>query len=120
MAPKRGVAKRSAGKGSGGPSTRGMLALVLIGFVAVSTVVILRRVIGVKQQTEIRKLEQKRDALEADRIRLDGEIRDASSRQVLEPIAEQRLNMHIATPQEQVILAPPPQRRSTSTPHDSL
>ena len=98
-----------------------MLALVLVGFVAVASVVILRRVIGGQQQTEISRLEQRRAALEADRIRLEAEIRDASSRQRLEPIAEQRLNMHIATPQEQVILPPPPRRgRTTNPPHDSL
>jgi cell division protein FtsL len=116
MAKKRGVGKRSGG----GWSARGVIALVLVGFVAVASVVILRRVIGVKQQTDISRLAQQRDALEADRIRIEGEIRAASSRQRLEPIAEQRLNMHIATPQEQVILPPPPRVRTTNPPHDSL
>jgi cell division protein FtsL len=100
-----------------------VLAIVLVGFVIVASIVILRRVIGVNQQTEIAKREQERDALEAERIRLEGEIRDASSRARLEPIAEQRLHMHIATPQEQVILPPPPRRggKATRTPslHDS-
>lgn len=100
--------KRRVGKGQrAGPSARGIFALLLIGFVAVASVVILRRVVGVKQQTDIRRLEQQRDALEAERIRLDGEIRDASSRQRLQPIAEQRLNMHIASPQEIVNLTLP-------------
>jgi cell division protein FtsL len=117
MAKKRAVGKRPAG----GWSARGVLALVLVGFVAVASVVILRRVIGVKQQTEITGLEQQRAALEADRIRIEGEIRAASSRQRLEPIAEQRLNMHIATPQEQVILPPLPRPgRPINPPHDSL
>jgi cell division protein FtsL len=94
MAKKRGVA----------PGRRSLIAVALVGFVVVTTIVIGRRVWGVRQQTEIRKLQQKRDALEAERIRLDGSIRDASSRTTLQPIAEQRLNMHIATPGEQVIL----------------
>ena len=86
------------------PGRRSLIAVALIGFVVVTTIVIGRRVLGVRQQTEIRKLQQRRDALEAERIRLDGAIRDASSRATLQPIAEQRLNMHIATPGEQVFL----------------
>jgi cell division protein FtsL len=94
------------------PGRRSAIALLLVGFVLVSTGVILRRVWGVRQETEIRKLRQTREALEAERIRLDGAIRDASSRRSLQPIAEQRLNMHIPTPDQQVILPPvtPPRR----------
>lgn len=112
MATKRRVSRRRS-------SARGIFALALIGFVAVASIVILRRVVGVKQQTDIRKLEQQREALEAQRIRLESEIRDASSRQRLQPIAEQRLNMHIATPQEIVNLTARRPSRPT-TPHDSL
>lgn len=104
------------------PGRRSLIAVALVGFVLVTTVVIGRRVLGVRQQNEIRKLEQKRDALEADRIRLDGAIRDASSRSRLEPIAEQRLNMHIATPGEQVFLprsAVETPRGGARTPRDS-
>jgi cell division protein FtsL len=88
------------------PGRRSLFALVLVGFVLVSTGVILRRVWGVRQQREIRALQQRRDALEAERIRLEAAIRDASSRNRLQPIAEQRLNMHIPTPDQQVILPP--------------
>ena len=86
------------------PGRRSLIAVALVGFVVVTTIVIGRRVWGVRQQTEIRKLQQKRDALEADRIRLEGAIREGASRSKLQPIAEQRLNMHIATPGEQVFL----------------
>src|SRR5579884_3967097 len=113
MATKRGVAQgaksaKSPRGASRGRSARGLFALALVGFVAVASVVILRRVVGVNQQHEIRTLEQKRQALEAERIRLESDIREASSRQRLQPIAEQRLNMHIATPQEIVNLTAPP------------
>ena len=47
----------------------------------------------------------------AERIRLEGVIRDASSRARLQPIAEQRLNMHIPKPDQQVILNPVRKRR---------
>lgn len=94
MATKRRVA----------PGRRSVIAVLLVGFVVVMSGVIFRRVMGVRQQTEIRKLREKRTALEADRIRLEGAIRDASSRARLQPIAEQRLNMHIPTADQQVIL----------------
>lgn len=83
---------------------RSIVAVVLVGFVLVASGVIARRVLGVRWQTEIRKLQEKRGALDADRVRLEGSIRDASSRARLQPIAELRLNMHIPTAEQQVIL----------------
>jgi cell division protein FtsL len=83
---------------------RSIVAVVLVGFVLVASGVIARRVLGVRWQTEIRKLQEKRAALDAERVRLEGAIRDASSRARLQPIAEQKLNMHIPTADEQVIL----------------
>ncbi len=101
-----------------------VVALLLVGFVLVTTGVIARRVYGVSQERRIRDLQRRRNALEADRIRLDGAIRDASSRARLQPIAEQRLNMHIPTPDQQVILTRPPRGGGASAPvgvpHDTL
>jgi cell division protein FtsL len=94
MAKKRRVA----------PRRRSMVAVVLVGFVLIASGVIARRVLGVQWQTEIRRLQEKRAALDADRVRLEAMIRDASSRARLQPIAEQKLNMHIPTADEQVIL----------------
>ena len=92
------------------PGKRSLIALVLVGFVLVTTGVIARRVLGVGQQIEIRSLQQRRDSLQAARVRLETAIRDASSRARLQPIAEQRLNMHIPNPDQQIILqrVPPP------------
>jgi cell division protein FtsL len=81
-----------------------MVAVVLVGFVLIASGVIARRVLGVQWQTEIRRLQERRAALDADRVRLEAMIRDASSRARLQPIAEQKLNMHIPTADEQVIL----------------
>jgi cell division protein FtsL len=86
---------------------RSLIALALIGFVSVATGVIARRVYGVREQREIRKLQRARDSLITERIRLEGVIRDASSRARLQPIAEQRLNMHIPKADQQVFLNPP-------------
>lgn len=104
------------------PGRRSLIALALIGFVFVATGVIARRVYGVREQREIRKLQRSRDALLAERIRLEGVIRDASSRARLQPIAEQRLNMHIPKPEQQVILNPPSRatKPAPRTPNDSL
>jgi cell division protein FtsL len=89
------------------PGRRSLVAMALIGFVIVTSIVIARRAVGVNQQEQIRKLNERRTALDAERIRLESEIRDASSRARLQPIAEQRLNMHIPTADQQVILTPP-------------
>lgn len=82
--------------------------MLLVGFVLLTTGVIARRVKGLQQQREIRELQRKRDALDGERVRLEGSIRSASSRARLQPIAEQRLNMHIPSPEQQVLLAPKP------------
>jgi len=101
----------SSGRGaasSGGGRRRSIVAIILVGFVLVATGVIARRVYGVSQSTRLRNLERQLDALRAERIRVDAEVRDASSRSRLQAIAEQRLNMHIALPEQQVFLTKPP------------
>lgn len=95
-----------------------MIALLLIGFVLVATGVIARRVAGVRQQREITDLQHRREALGAERVKLEGAIREASSRARLQPIAEQRLNMRIPKPDQQVFLNRPP--KAPRTPNDSL
>lgn len=98
--------KRRVGGGSsrGGPGLRSLIALVLVGFVLVMSGVIARRALGARQVIEIKHRQEKRTALDAERIRLESEIRDASSRARLQPIAEQRLNMHIPTAEQQVLI----------------
>jgi cell division protein FtsL len=83
-----------------------VIALALLGFVLVATGVIARRTYGIDQARALRDLDRKRQALEAERVKLDGEIRDASSRARLAPIAEQRLNMHVPSPDQVIMLTP--------------
>lgn len=97
------MAKRKVSAGR-----RSLIAVLLVGFVLLTTGVIARRVKGLQQQREIRELQRKRDALDGERVRLESSIRGASSRARLQPIAEQRLNMHIPNPEQQVLLAPKP------------
>jgi cell division protein FtsL len=104
--------RRSSAK-KRGPGRRSILALVLLGFVLVATGVISRRVYGVAQAARLRALTRQHDELEAERIRLDAAIRDASSRGRLEPIAEQQLQMHIVPP-DQIIYLPRARAGSSS------
>lgn len=91
-------------------SGRAIVAAVLLGFVLVATGVIARRSYGISQQRTLRNLARQRDALEAERIRLRGEIRDSSSLSRLAPIL-QRMNMHI--PADSMVIDLPRPR-----PHD--
>lgn len=96
------------------PSRRSVIALALFGFFLVATGVIARRTYGIDQARGLRELDRKRQALEAERVKLEGEIREASSRARLAPIAEQRLNMHVPSPDQVIMLAPgKPTRRGT-------
>jgi cell division protein FtsL len=88
---------------------RGVIALVLVGFVLVATGVIWRRSVGVAQAREIQSLEQERADLVARRAALEAEIRDATSRARLARIAEQRLGMRVPS-DSQVITLPRPAR----------
>lgn len=69
--------------------------LALLGFVLVATGVIWRRSTGIAMARELRQLEERRAALEAQQAALEGAIRDAASRDRLVNIAEERLGMRI-------------------------
>lgn len=88
---------------------RTVIALALLGFFVVATGVIWRRSLGIAQATQIRELEDRRTALEAQEAALEGAIRDASSRARLAPIAEEKLGMRIP-PESLVIIIPRPDR----------
>jgi cell division protein FtsL len=99
-------AKRRGGKGSG----RGrLLALALAGFLLVATGVIWRRSYGIARSRDLRELDKRRVQLEARRAQLESEIRELSSRAHLAPIVEQRLQMHVPT-DSQVVILPRPAR----------
>ena len=77
-------------------------ALVLLGFVAIASVVVLRRTAGIRAARELQAMETRRTSLVADRRRLESEIIVASSRARLQPIAESRLRMRV--PSEDQVL----------------
>ncbi len=102
--------RRVAGRGSG----RGRIALVLLGFLVIASGVILRRTFGIAGATQLRQLEQKRAALVAERLRLEGGVRAAASRSTLQPIAEQRLQMHVPSDSQVIIIT-----RTPAAPNDA-
>jgi cell division protein FtsL len=104
------MAPRRVGRGSG----RGRLALVLVGFLVIALGVILRRTYGIAAATQLRQLDQRRAALVAERLRLEGEVRAAASRSTLQPIAEQRLQMHVPSDSQVIIIT-----RTPATPNDA-
>jgi hypothetical protein len=97
MAGKGGTARRRLG-------TRSAIVVVLVGFFVVATGVIGRRTFGISQARSIRGLERQRDALAAVRVTLEAEIREASSRARLVPIAERRLNMYVPADSQVIII----------------
>lgn len=92
----------ATGKVAGGRRVR--IVLLMLAFLVISGGVILRRTVGIAAATELRELEARRAAMINAKIRLDGEIRAASSRARLLPVAE-RLNLHVPA-DSQVISIP--------------
>ena len=102
------MAKRGVKRG------RWIVSGALIGFVIISAAVVARRSYGHREGLELTALERRKANLESERVRLDQEIRDASSRARLLPIAEQRLGMRM--PSESQIVVLDRQSRSSGTP----
>jgi cell division protein FtsL len=88
---------------------RSLVLVGLLGFFAVAMGVIARRTFGIGQARQIRDLERRRDALDASRVQLEVEIREASSRARLGPIVQQRLKMYVPADSQVIIL--PRERR---------
>lgn len=92
-------------KGGVGLRGRTLVAIVLAAFVVVALAIVWRRTIGIGQSERLAALDSKRVELESERARLEGEIRDASSRQKLGVTVERGLGMHIPTDKQVVILS---------------
>jgi cell division protein FtsL len=101
--------RRVAGRG------RRVVAGLLVAFVVVASVVIWRRSHGIEQARALRELERQARQLEAERARLERDIRLASSRSRLVPVAE-RLGMRMPFDSEIVSLPVAAARTSPPTP----
>jgi cell division protein FtsL len=76
---------------------RSRLAVALVAFVLVAVIIVWRRAEGVEGERAIEQLAEHRRMLEAERARLESQIREAESLGRIGPIAERRLGMQIAT-----------------------
>lgn len=81
-----------------------MVGVVLGAFVLVALSIVWRRTIGIGESDRLAQLEARRTGLEGERVRLESEIRDASTRQTLGATVERKLGMHIPTDKQVVIL----------------
>lgn len=101
--PRAGARAKRKGRG------RMLVALGLLVFLAVATAVVWRRSAGIAEARVLRDLDRRRAQLEAQRAQLERDVRAASSRAHLAPVAEQRLGMHVPS-DTQVIILPRPAR----------
>ncbi len=83
---------------------RSTVALVLIAFVVVASIVVWRRSAGVAEARTLEALRREQAQLEARKAQIERDIRELGSRAVLAPIAERALGMHVARDEEQVFL----------------
>jgi cell division protein FtsL len=84
---------------------RWIVAGGLIAFVLVSSAVIARRSYGHSEGLELTRLQRRKASLQSERVRLEQEIRDASARSVIVPIAERSLGMHLPSESQMVNLS---------------
>ena len=84
---------------------RTWVALGLLTFLAVTSVVVWRRALGVATARQISKLETERRALESARTKLAQDLGDAASRGQVVAQAQRRLGMHVAVESQVRFLA---------------
>jgi cell division protein FtsL len=94
---------------------RWIVGAVLIGFVLTTAAVVARRSYGDAQARQTSGMEARLRQLRNERVRLEAEIRDGSSRGRLIPIAESKLGMHVPA-DTQVVILPSRQARRSGTP----
>ena len=80
------MAARTVTRSGGGHRTR--IVMLMLAFLVITGGVILRRTFGIAAASELRDLESKRAATINEKVRLEGDIRAASSRARLLPVAE--------------------------------
>ena len=92
---------------------RSLVALLLAGFVLVALSIVWRRTVGIAQSDTLTALEARKVQLEGERVRIESEIREASSRRRLGEAVETRLGMRIPADNQVVIL---PRRAPNGSP----
>ena len=92
-------AKRTKLKG------RSLVALGLLAFVCVTSLVIWRRSVGVSTAKAMREATALKRSLTTDRLTLERNLRDAQSRREVVAEAERRLGLHVASDSQVRVIA---------------
>ncbi len=83
---------------------RSVILLSLMGLVIVGWTIIWRRSYGYTESTVVRGMERNVSSLAAERVKVEGDIRDASSRSRLGAVAEKNLGMRVPADTQVVIM----------------
>ena len=94
-------------------SRRGWIWVALAGFLLVSVGVIWRRSVGHAESRRLQGLERQKDALRNEQLKLEGEIRAASSRAQLAPLVERRLGMRLPPASKVILLKRAPRQNDS-------
>ncbi len=92
---------------------RSVILLSLVTLVMVGWIIIWRRSYGYTESTVVRTMERRLASLASERVKLEGDIRDASSRARLGGVAEMKLGMRVPADTQVVIM---PRRKANETP----
>jgi hypothetical protein len=86
---------------------RSLVAIGLVAFIAVSSLVVWRRSVGVSTAKALRKAAQEKASLETERTTLRRDINDAQTRNKVIAEAQRRLGLHVAPDAQSRVLADP-------------
>jgi outer membrane murein-binding lipoprotein Lpp len=103
------MAPRGVGKGRGKVRGRTAIAIGLVAFLVVTSSVVWRRARGSAAAAKLHDLGAQLDELQAQRAKLEGEVRRASSQVELAPKV-QRLGMRVPSDSQVIDLADPVRR----------
>jgi cell division protein FtsL len=92
--------RRSASAWRFGP----WLAIVLLAFVVVAVIVVRRRERGLTEEARLVELDRTRRDLDAQRVALERDLRQAGSRDRIESAAERRLGMRVPSDSQIITL----------------
>ncbi len=86
---------------------RSLVAIGLIAFIAVSSLVVWRRSVGVSTARAMAKSLNEKRSLTTERLTLASQLRDAQTRRRVVVDAERRLGMHVASDSQTRVVAAP-------------
>lgn len=107
MSPRAASGGKRTTKTSRQARGRVWVAAGLVAFLALASLVVWRRSVGIGTARQIRALDTRRVQLEGERAAIESDIRQAASRTRIGAVAEQRLGMRVPADTQVVILPRP-------------